>query len=244
MAYYKLYTDRNENFTAEVSVKNASLKNSIARLIVESGGVNLVFNGTINNGTCTVPIKKLKGIMEEKDHGKMYLEIIVEDVYFKPWESEFEVETHTSMKVVVQEQKESSSKPVVEVIRVEDPTKPETQGHVVVTPNTGEVENLPAATSTPKPDILKPNVHGIEGPTPTIAETPKPKKKKIVEQKKLPMPIYPSDELVRICETVGLTRKALTKNVLHELLTEYFTENREFIKNRAAITRQFLKKIK
>jgi hypothetical protein len=227
MAYYKLFTDRNENFTAEVSVKNASLKNSIARLIVESDGINLVFNGNINDGKCTIPIKKLRGIMEENTLGKMHLEIIVEGVYFKPWESDFMVEEHTSMKVIVQEQKEIDTKPLVEVKVAE----PETQGHTTSTPNTGEVEYLPAATSTPKPEILnmdsevfRPVAYG-----------------RVNEESSV---LYPSDELVQICESIGLKKKNLTKKTLHELLSEYFKQNKEFIGNRVAITKQFLNKIK
>jgi hypothetical protein len=122
MAYYKLYTDKQETFECEVSVKNASLKNSIARLVLESDGLNLVFNGTLDGEKCTVPIKKLKGILDENTKGKMHLEIIVENTYFKPWESDFEVEEHTSVKVAVKEQKESP-KPIVEV-RVSHSEKP------------------------------------------------------------------------------------------------------------------------
>lgn len=118
---YKLYTDKNENFIADVSVKNASLRNSIARLVVETSHVNLVFKGTIEEQKCTIPIKKLKGILDEHTTGKMYLEIIVEDVYFKPWESEFSVEEHTSMKVVVKEQEAEETKPILEVKVVEAP---------------------------------------------------------------------------------------------------------------------------
>jgi len=102
---YKLYTDRQETFSCEVDVRNASLKKAFSRIIVESNDLNLVFPGEINNGTCTVPIKKLKGILEEGDKGKIKLEIIVEDVYFKPWEEDFIVEEHTSVKVKVQEHK-------------------------------------------------------------------------------------------------------------------------------------------
>lgn len=113
---YKLYVDKNETFECEVAVKNASLKGSMARLVVESAeGVNLVFNGTINNGKCNVPIRRLKGLLDESSKGKMALEIIVEDVYFKPWESDFTVEQHTSVQVKVNEQKQPSRKPIVEV---------------------------------------------------------------------------------------------------------------------------------
>jgi len=111
---YKLYTDKQEVFECDVAVKNASLKNSIARLVVESDTLDLVFKGKINDGKCIVPIRKLKGILDESVKGNMHLEIIVEDTYFKPWESEFIVEEHTSVKVDVKEQKETTNKPILE----------------------------------------------------------------------------------------------------------------------------------
>lgn len=83
---YKLYTDKQEVFECEVAVKNASLKNSVARLVVESENLDLVFKGKINDGKCIVPIRKLKGILDENTKGNMSLEVIVEDTYFKPWE--------------------------------------------------------------------------------------------------------------------------------------------------------------
>lgn len=113
---YRLYTDKNENFECEVSVKNASLKGSIARLIVESAnGPTLVFKGALNGEKCIIPIKRLKGVLDENTHGNMHLEVIVEDTYFRPWESDFTVEEHTSVKVRVNEQKQSSNKPIVNV---------------------------------------------------------------------------------------------------------------------------------
>lgn len=111
---YKLYIDKNELFECEVAVKNASLKNSQARLIIESNDVNLVFNGSIQNGTCKIPIKKLKGLLQENTQGKIHLEVIVEDTYFKPWESDFVVEEHTSVKVQIKEQS-LPQKPSIEI---------------------------------------------------------------------------------------------------------------------------------
>jgi hypothetical protein len=113
---YTIYTDKNENFECEVSVKNASLKGSIARLIVESEeGTTLVFNGKLSGDKCVIPIKRLKGLLDENSRGNIHLEVIVEDTYFKPWESSFIVEEHTSVKVKVNEQKQSSNKPIVQI---------------------------------------------------------------------------------------------------------------------------------
>jgi len=112
---YKLYTDKNESFECEVSVKNASLKGSVARLVVESAeGVNFVFNGKIEGEKCVVPIRRLKGLLDENARGNMFLEVIVEDTYFKPWNSDFTVEEHTSVKVKVNETK-TSNKPIIQV---------------------------------------------------------------------------------------------------------------------------------
>ena len=114
---YKIYTDKNENFECEVSVKNASLKGSIARLIVESkDGPTLVFNGKLEGDKCVIPIKRLRGVLDENTRGNIHLEVIVEDTYFKPWESDFVVEEHTSVKVKVNEQKQNLNRPIVEVV--------------------------------------------------------------------------------------------------------------------------------
>jgi hypothetical protein len=113
---YKLFVDKNEAFECEVAVKNASLKGSIARLVVESDdGPCFIFKGVIQGDKCVIPIKRLKGLLDEHVRGKMHLEMVVEDTYFRPWESEFIVEEHTSVKVRVNETKSSSGKPILEV---------------------------------------------------------------------------------------------------------------------------------
>jgi len=121
---YKLYVDRNENFECEISAKNASLKNSFARLIVESSEINMVFHGKIEGNKCVVPVKKLNGILSENTKGKMHLEVVVENTYFKPWESEYIVEEHTSLKVQVREQVELDNKPMIEIKGVSQESKP------------------------------------------------------------------------------------------------------------------------
>jgi hypothetical protein len=211
---FKLYTDKNENFSADVSVKNASLKNSIARLVVETADLNLVFKGTIADNKCTIPIKKLKGVMEENTKGKMYLEIIVEDVYFKPWESEFVVEEHTSMKVVVQEQV-VVDKPILEV-KVD-----ETKNQVI-----SEKVSAPIAT------VQKIAKKGRVAPQSV-------QRKPVNEAASL----NPVDELVGICKKIGLTEGKYTKAVVLEVLSEYFKSNPEFIPNKNKISRNFLKRV-
>lgn len=111
---YNVFTDKPTLFEC-VEVKNATLKNSVARLILESNDINLIFNGKIENDKCIIPIKRLKGFLSENSVGRISLELIVEDTLFKPWTDTFVVEEHTSVKVKVNEQKQASNKPIVKV---------------------------------------------------------------------------------------------------------------------------------
>jgi len=102
---YTLYTDKQELFECSISLEGASVKNSKVRLVVEADNLNLLFKGTIDSsGKCTVPIRKLKNLLEESTKGKMKLEVIADDTYFTPWESDFEVETAKKVTVEVKSQ--------------------------------------------------------------------------------------------------------------------------------------------
>jgi len=102
---YTLYTDKQELFECSISLEGASVKNSKVRLIVEADNLNLLFKGTIDSsGKCTVPIRKLKNLLEESTKGKIRLEVIADDTYFTPWESDFEVETTKKVTVEVKSQ--------------------------------------------------------------------------------------------------------------------------------------------
>ena len=110
---YKLFTDKSELFECDIKLQGASLKKSKARLVVETPDYALMFNGSISNsGKCEIPIKKLKGLIEEDTTGNIRLEVIAEDTYFTPWESNFEVET--SKKVTVEVKSQTTKKPIVE----------------------------------------------------------------------------------------------------------------------------------
>jgi TusA-related sulfurtransferase len=102
---YTLYTDKQELFECSISLEGASVKNSKVRLVVEADNLNLLFKGTIDSsGKCTVPIRKLKNLLEESTKGKIKLEVIADDTYFTPWESDFEVETAKKVTVEVKSQ--------------------------------------------------------------------------------------------------------------------------------------------
>ena len=74
---YKLSTDKQENFECKIELEGASLNNASARLVVESTDLNLLFEGKIDTkGNCTIPVKKLKGLLKENSSGNLKLEII------------------------------------------------------------------------------------------------------------------------------------------------------------------------
>jgi len=111
---YKLYTDKQEIFECKIHLEGASLTNATPRILIENNDMNLVFNGSVDkDGNCKIPIKKLRGLFQENQKGVMKLEVIAEDVYFKPWESDFVIETSNKIKVEVKEQKKSTKPKVI-----------------------------------------------------------------------------------------------------------------------------------
>ena len=128
---YKLYTDKQETFECDLFLEGADLKQSSARIIVESNDLTLMFKGTIDEkGNCKVPIKKLKGLMSENTTGDIKLEVIAEDTLIEPWQSDFVVNTAKKVTVEVKSQKQSkpqikeSTKPQVKVKSVKNYTNP------------------------------------------------------------------------------------------------------------------------
>ena len=125
---YKLYTDKQEIFECNIFLEGASLTQATSRIIVETQDLKLLFEGTIDkDGNCKVPIKKLRGLVSENTKGTMKLEVIAEDTYFLPWESDFEVDTAKKIKVEVKQQSKplvKSSKPKMVVKEVKHPFDP------------------------------------------------------------------------------------------------------------------------
>jgi len=110
---YKLFTDKPELFECDIKIQGASLKKSKARLVVETQGYSLLFEGSISeDGRCKVPIRKLKGLIDESSKGNIRLEVIAEDTFFTPWSSDFEIEA--SKKVTVEVITQASKKVIKE----------------------------------------------------------------------------------------------------------------------------------
>jgi hypothetical protein len=124
---YKLYTDKKELFECDIKLSGASIKDSFARLVVESDDMNFVFNGTISSdGKCSIPVKKLKGFLDENASGNIKLEVVADDTYFVPWKSEFLVESSKKVTVeVVSQQKEviKEGKPNISVSGIKESKK-------------------------------------------------------------------------------------------------------------------------
>lgn len=112
---YKIFLDKEESFECEAVISNSSNKNATARLVLEAGGLSLLFNGTVNKNQITIPIKgNLQKLFTEEDTGKVKLEVIVENMLVTPWESEVEFEKYN--KVEIKEVKNVVvSKPIVEI---------------------------------------------------------------------------------------------------------------------------------
>lgn len=120
---YKFYIDKPTTFECKLELEGASLDNTVARLVVECANRTLLFTGTVSpNGLCKIPVGKLKGIMEENTSGTVKLEVIAEDVYFQPWETQYEVVAEKRLTVEVASQK--PKKPSLSVEPKVTPAKP------------------------------------------------------------------------------------------------------------------------
>jgi len=133
---YKLFTDKTELFECDIQLEGASLKNSQARLIIESPEVSLLFKGEITSGgKCKIPVKKLRGLIDENTQGNIKLEVIAEDTYFTPWESKFKVETSRKVTVEVKSQETENliteTKPQVSVNNIKDNVTIQEKEHIL-----------------------------------------------------------------------------------------------------------------
>ena len=126
---YKLFTDKTEVFECDIKLSGASLDKSNVRLVVESADVNLLFKGKIDStGKCSVPVKRLSGLLGETTTGTLRLEVIADDTFFTPWESKFVVETSKKVTVEVKSQNKTqiveNKKPSMQVVSVKNATTP------------------------------------------------------------------------------------------------------------------------
>lgn len=99
---YIITLDTAKNFECTLKIQGASLNKSKVNLVIESNDMDIRCRGTITEkGKVNIPVKKLKGILEENSKGKMYLEVIAEDSYFTPYKTDYI--TEVSKKVNLKE---------------------------------------------------------------------------------------------------------------------------------------------
>ena len=98
---YTLYSDKQNIFECDIQLEGASLSQAFARVILEGKHLNLVFNGKINSdGNCRINLPKLNML---KEGGDMKLEVIADDMYFNPWNSDFELKKSKNITVEVKQ---------------------------------------------------------------------------------------------------------------------------------------------
>ena len=98
---YTLYSDKQNIFECDIQLEGASLSQAFARVILEGKDLNLVFNGDINSdGNCRINLPKLNML---KEGGEMKLEVIADDMYFNPWNSDFELKKSKNITVEVKQ---------------------------------------------------------------------------------------------------------------------------------------------
>ena len=128
---YKLFTDKSELFECDIKIEGASLSNSTARLVVETNDYSLMFNGKINSsGKCQIPIRKLKGLIDESSKGNIRLEVIAEDTYFTPWKSEFEINASKKVEVKSQSNKKVMKENKIKVTNIKQEISQKDIDHV------------------------------------------------------------------------------------------------------------------
>tara|TARA_B100001094_G_scaffold12062_1_gene10701 strand:+ start:997 stop:1557 length:561 start_codon:yes stop_codon:yes gene_type:complete len=131
---YKLFTDKAEIFECDVKVEGTSLSKSKARLVIETKDYSLLFKGEINSkGKCKIPVKKLKGLIDESSNGNIRLEVIAEDTFFTPWESNFEVQASKKVTVEVksQEEKPLITENKVKVLNIKNEITESEKKHII-----------------------------------------------------------------------------------------------------------------
>ena len=97
---FKVFTDKTKEFECKVKVEGASINKTSARLVLEGTLNTVMYEGSIDpKGWCTILVNPIRNVFNPGDIGKVKLEVIAEDTYFVPWESDFEVEAEKKVTV-------------------------------------------------------------------------------------------------------------------------------------------------
>jgi len=118
---YTIQLDQTKNFECNLKIQGASLKKSKINMIIEGDDFDIKLKGTIDSdGQVTIPVKKLKGILDENVKGNMFLEVIADDTYFTPYKTEYLTEVSRKVEVISVNGKSKESLTESESVNVTD----------------------------------------------------------------------------------------------------------------------------
>lgn len=110
---YTIYLDSTKVFECTLKLKGINIKNTKVNLVIETDNFDLRCKGNISHtGKVSIPIKKLKGILNENTKGKLYLEVIADDNYFIPFNSSYITEIHKKVDIIENIQLKDTEYPV------------------------------------------------------------------------------------------------------------------------------------
>ena len=104
---YKIFRDKAESFECRVMIEGSNVQNTSVRLLLESEEWNIFFKGSISNGVCRIPLKKIN-ILSPGLIGVIKLEVVVDGEIFYPWYETFQVQSSKNVKVEVLSQKQNN----------------------------------------------------------------------------------------------------------------------------------------
>jgi len=116
---FQIWSDKVKEFECRIMVEGATLNNTKARLVLEGNQHKVLYEGKIDSkGWFTVQINPTKNLFEGGETGKVVLEVIADDTYFTPWESDFEVtaEKKVTVEMVERDKPTISNKPQVSAV--------------------------------------------------------------------------------------------------------------------------------
>lgn len=96
---YKIYTDKSEQFKANVKLTNGNVDNINCRLSLTTENISLILEGQLRDGVINVDIPKIGKFYEEGQEGTIKLEVIADGSYLVPWEETFEVEQYLKVDI-------------------------------------------------------------------------------------------------------------------------------------------------
>lgn len=92
----RFHSDRKQVFECKIKLEGANLKEASARLVLQDGNVNHIYEGKIDVlGKCQVQMPALYDFKKSK--GKATVEIRVNDVVLEPYRDEYLIEQHQAV---------------------------------------------------------------------------------------------------------------------------------------------------